>query len=452
MPSVYDLKPAFQRLLRPLVVALAGAGVTANQVTVAAVVLSAAGGAAIAAAPQARWPLLLLPAILLLRMAANAVDGMLAREHGMQSSARRRAQRARRRAVRRRRSTCRSRWSPASIAPLLVVAVVVLALIAEMTGVVGVQIGASRRYDGPMGKSDRALVFALVALALGLGAPGGAWLASAARIAVALLSVLTIVNRARRARGRGADELADVPHADAERHGGAGGAVRAAGAREPRHLRARPPAPGRDLPRAVAAGALVVDHGGIFAFAISLSRTASLVFFAFVSFLAFKEYLSLIPTRRADRGVIFWAYLAIPVQYWVGRSNGTACSSSSSRCTCFLFLPMRMALIGETTGFLRAAGTLHWGLMMTVFNLSHVAYLLVLPLAKPPAAGLAVAVAGALPGVADPAQRRRPVPLGQASRPPQGDPEGQPRSKTWEGLVGGVATTTRARLAGWHPG
>src|SRR5258707_13981304 len=45
----------------------------------------------------------------------------------------------------------------------------------------------------------------------------------------------------------------------------------------------------------------------------------------------------------------------------------------------FLLLPMRMVLIGETEGFLRAAGTLHWGLMATVFSLSHVAFLLVLP-------------------------------------------------------------------------
>ena len=57
----------------------------------------------------------------------------------------------------------------------------------------------------------------------------------------------------------------------------------------------------------------------LFTAAMLLSPTASVVFFAFVSFLAFKEYLSIIPTRRADRRVLFWAYLAIPVQYaWVG--------------------------------------------------------------------------------------------------------------------------------------
>ena len=75
MPSIYDLKPAFQRLLRPVCGALARNGVTANQVTVSAAVLSGAVGTAIALAPQARWPLLVLPAWLFLRMALNAIDG-----------------------------------------------------------------------------------------------------------------------------------------------------------------------------------------------------------------------------------------------------------------------------------------------------------------------------------------------------------------------------------------
>ena len=57
----------------------------------------------------------------------------------------------------------------------------------------------------------------------------------------------------------------------------------------------------------------------IFTLALVLARTVSLVFFGLISFLAFKEYLSLIPTRRADRRVLLWAYLSIPVQYlWVG--------------------------------------------------------------------------------------------------------------------------------------
>src|SRR5947209_3725206 len=54
----------------------------------------------------------------------------------------------------------------------------------------------------------------------------------------------------------------------------------------------------------------------IFSIAILGTRSMSVGFMAFVSFLALKEFLSLIPTRRADRRVLFWAYLAIPIQYY----------------------------------------------------------------------------------------------------------------------------------------
>jgi CDP-diacylglycerol--glycerol-3-phosphate 3-phosphatidyltransferase len=77
-----------------------------------------------------------------------------------------------------------------------VAATVLLAVLSEMTGVVAVQIGASRRYDGPMGKSDRAFAFGLLAVLLGLGLEPGAW-ANVGLLFVAMLIVKTIVNRAR---------------------------------------------------------------------------------------------------------------------------------------------------------------------------------------------------------------------------------------------------------------
>jgi CDP-diacylglycerol---glycerol-3-phosphate 3-phosphatidyltransferase len=87
LPSVYDIKPRFQALLRPLVQGMARAGVRANQVTVAAMLVSVAVGLAIGlAADRLRWIWWLLPAWLLLRMALNAIDGMLAREHGQASA------------------------------------------------------------------------------------------------------------------------------------------------------------------------------------------------------------------------------------------------------------------------------------------------------------------------------------------------------------------------------
>jgi CDP-diacylglycerol--glycerol-3-phosphate 3-phosphatidyltransferase len=194
--TIYDLKPAFQNLLRPASNVLAKAGVTANQVTIAAMFLSIVAGTALVVLHDDRWVLLLVPLALVLRMALNAIDGMLAREHDMQSAL----------------GGLLNELGDvisdivlylpfglvAGISPAAVIATVVLAVLSEMTGVVAVQIGASRRYDGPMGKSDRAFAFGILAVLLGLGLDPGAW-ANAGLTGVALLTALTILNRARAA-------------------------------------------------------------------------------------------------------------------------------------------------------------------------------------------------------------------------------------------------------------
>ena len=195
MASIYDLKPAFQGLLRPLVRALARHGVRANHVTVAACCLSFAAGAAIAAFPLARWPLAALAPVLFVRMALNAIDGMLAREHGQRSDLG---------AFLNELGDVASDaalFAPLALVPgfepALVVAIVVLAGMSELAGVVAAHLGASRRYDGPMGKSDRAFVLGALGLALGLGTPSEPWLTPALALVAGLL-VLTLVNRVRR--------------------------------------------------------------------------------------------------------------------------------------------------------------------------------------------------------------------------------------------------------------
>lgn len=125
----------------------------------------------------------------------------------------------------------------------------------------------------------------------------------------------------------------------------------------------------------------------VFAVAVFFNKTVSVIVFGFISFLAFKEYLSLIPTRRADHRVLFWSYLAILIQYYWVWSAWYGLFIIFIPVYMLLFLPMRMVLIGETQGFLRAVGTIHWGLMITVFSLSHMAYLLVLPVTDNPAGG-----------------------------------------------------------------
>jgi len=196
MASIYDFKPRFQSLLRPLTRSLAAAGVTANQVTLAAAVLSVAVGASVALFPDRRWPLIIVPPFLFVRMALNAIDGMLAREHGMKSNLG---------LVLNEIGDVVSDaalYLPLALIPgvpaPLVVAIVILAIISEMTGMVAVQVGGTRRYDGPLGKSDRAFLFGLLALLLGVGVEPGRWLDAAFTLAI-LLSVITIFNRASRA-------------------------------------------------------------------------------------------------------------------------------------------------------------------------------------------------------------------------------------------------------------
>lgn len=181
----------------------------------------------------------------------------------------------------------------------------------------------------------------------------------------------------------------------------------------------------------------------VFTAAMSLNRTVSLAFFAFVSFLALKEYLSLIPTRRADRRVLLWAYLAIPLQFfWIAR-EWYGLFIVFIPVYAFLFLPMRMVMIGETRDFLRAAGTLHWGLMTMVFSLSHLAFLLVLPEARDTVAGGAglVLFLVILTETNDVAQYVWGKLLGRRRIIPKVSP-----NKTWGGFIGGFLTTTGLAL------
>jgi len=195
--SIYDLKPRFQALLRPITNSLAAKGVTANQVTIAASVISLATGALVATWPESRPILLLVPLVLFVRMALNAIDGMLAREHNMKS---------RRGAVLNELGDVISDaaiYLPIALVPevpaALVVVLVVLGIISEMAGVVAVQIGAERRYDGPLGKSDRAFAFGLIAFLLGCGVQPGAWLTWLLAVLI-LMADITIIRRARQAR------------------------------------------------------------------------------------------------------------------------------------------------------------------------------------------------------------------------------------------------------------
>lgn len=177
----------------------------------------------------------------------------------------------------------------------------------------------------------------------------------------------------------------------------------------------------------------------VFAAAISFRRGIAIAFFAVLSFLALKEYLSLIPTRRTDRRVLFWVYLCVPLQYfWIWREWYNLFLIFIP-VWAFLFVAMRMVMRGDTKDFLRAAGTIHWGLMTMVFGLSHLAFLLVLPDGKAvPAHGAALLLfVVLLTELNDVLQYVWGRTLGRHKVLERVSPK-----KTVEGLVGGVLSTT----------
>ncbi|WP_112322301.1 phosphatidate cytidylyltransferase [Oceanibium sediminis] len=176
----------------------------------------------------------------------------------------------------------------------------------------------------------------------------------------------------------------------------------------------------------------------IFALAIVLSPVVSTVFLGFVSFLAFKEFISLIPTRRVDRVVLFFAYLSIPAQFTFAHLDWYGMFVVFIPVWGVLFLAMLMVLRGQTDGFLRAIGTYSWGLLITVFALSHTAMLLAGGQAWNPGgggAGLLLFLVG-LTQFNDVAQFTWGKLLGRRKIIPAVSP-----GKTVEGFLGGVATT-----------
>lgn len=174
----------------------------------------------------------------------------------------------------------------------------------------------------------------------------------------------------------------------------------------------------------------------LFSLAMLSPKWLALTFFGFISFLSLKEYLTLAPTRRSDSMPLLWMYAAIPVQYlWTGMA-WYGMFIIFIPVYVFLFLPARMVIAGDTKGFLHSASVMHWGMMTTVFALSHVAYLMTLPGADASAGALLVFFLVALTELNDIAQYLWGKSLGRIRVTPKVSP-----NKTLAGLLGGIFTT-----------
>lgn len=194
MISIYQLKPRFQALLRPVAHVCAGLGISANAVTLAAMLISLLLGGVLWVSGEQHALFLLLPLWMFLRMAFNAIDGMLAREFGQKSALG---------AYLNELSDVISDaalYLPFVLVPPFgwpgVAAVIFLATVSEMAGALGPMVGAERRYDGPMGKSDRAFVFGALGLWVGLSSGLPDWACWIMPV-IALGTALNIVNRIR---------------------------------------------------------------------------------------------------------------------------------------------------------------------------------------------------------------------------------------------------------------
>ena len=189
--TLYNVKPEFQKLLRPLVVRLHGLGITANQVTLLAMLGSVFVGGMLVAFPEPLF-FVSLPVFLFLRMAMNAIDGMLAREFNQQSTLG---------------ALLNEVGDVVSDAALylafafltgisswLVVLVVLLALLTEFCGIVAQTLTNARSYRGPLGKSDRAFLFGALGLFIALW-PQSIVFANSVFGVAALLLIWTCINR-----------------------------------------------------------------------------------------------------------------------------------------------------------------------------------------------------------------------------------------------------------------
>lgn len=174
----------------------------------------------------------------------------------------------------------------------------------------------------------------------------------------------------------------------------------------------------------------------LFSLAMVSPKWLALTFFGLLSFLSLKEYTRLSLIRSSKNIPLLWMYVAIPLQYLFIGMSWYGMFLIFIPVYLFLLLPARMVAIGNTRGFLHIVSVMHWGMMMTVFALSHVAYLMVLPKEGTREGALLVIFLFVLTELNDIAQYLWGKSLGKFKVTPTVSP-----NKTLAGLLGGIGTT-----------
>ena len=177
----------------------------------------------------------------------------------------------------------------------------------------------------------------------------------------------------------------------------------------------------------------------IFILATVVNTTISYIAIAFLSFVAFRELYSLLGFRDSDRRAIFWAFVSIPIQYYLAYIGWYGAFIIFIPVVMFLLLPLRLVLKGNTVGIVKSMSLLQWTLMLTVFGISHMAYLLSLPEIEgfnSGGRGLLLFLVF-LTEINDVMQFTWGKLLGRNKIIPKISP-----NKTWEGFIGGLISTT----------
>jgi len=183
----------------------------------------------------------------------------------------------------------------------------------------------------------------------------------------------------------------------------------------------------------------------IFGLTLAVGQIGSLVLFGMMSLLALREYVTLLPTRRADHRTLFWSFFIFtPAQYFLIGIHWYGLFAILVPVYAFLFIPTRLALAGDTESFLQRAATIQWGLMVCIYCLSYAPALLMLkiPGYGPDAKLLLYLVL--VDQLSDVLQYVWGKLLGKHKIAPVVSP-----NKTWEGFIGGVATATLIGTALW---
>jgi len=184
----------------------------------------------------------------------------------------------------------------------------------------------------------------------------------------------------------------------------------------------------------------------VFVGALALGRTASILLFALVSFLALREFVTLVPTRHGDHRALFWAFFVVtPLQYYLIGIGWYGLFSIFIPVYVSIFLAVRTTVGGDTTDFLQRTASSYWGLMVCVYFVSYVPALLTLEI--PGYEGQNAKLVFFLVLVvqlSDVLQYVWGKTLGRRKVAPAISPQ-----KTWEGLAGGAASATLIGTALW---